>query len=209
MPLTRQQWWPYVLEVQELSVALLACLDRLEAISQDWQQTTASANTQLADEQNLDLQVFDRTMSSQVAQQTEYFALVESFLAGWARLSLLFYPIRAEAGSFTSDRATGLRNRFGIAPGGPLEDRDLRNSWMHFDERLDDAVAARGWNSRQRFVRSSDAPQFVNEAVRVLEMDTLRVHYRGRDGVALFTDLRELRAPLAHLREMADRAFRS
>jgi hypothetical protein len=121
---------------------------------------------------------------------------MEAFLAAWARLSLLFLPTQT-AGKEGENRGDVLQLILDVdVSTSPLADRVLRNAWMHFDERLDQAVRAGTWGSRHRFVRSSEGQKAATLAVRVIEMDTLRVHYRDEKGNFHSTDLRALRSHL-------------
>ncbi|MGH9887221.1 MAG: hypothetical protein ACREBE_16965, partial [bacterium] len=63
-----------------------------------------------------------------------------------------------------------------------LADRSFRDSWMHFDERLDSAFVG-GWlGNRQQFVRTASVSRAVKHSVRVIDVEALAFHYRDRDG---------------------------
>jgi hypothetical protein len=81
----------------------------------------------------------------------------------------------------------------------PLADRELRNSWMHFDERLDAAIVGKTYGDRHRFVQSSKASEFVGKTLRLMEIDTLMVRYRKQDGTQGSADLRATRGELERL----------
>lgn len=68
---------------------------------------------------------------------------VEGILAGFARISLFLFP-SGSAGSFGRERGERLRALTGIGINHPIGDRELRNHWMHLDERFDTFVQQHG-----------------------------------------------------------------
>jgi hypothetical protein len=70
-----------------------------------------------------------------ISGETRLFGAIEAFLAAWARMSLLLYPIKER------DQPRGQHLRFvlgirEVGPTAPLNDRKLRDGWMHLDEDL-------------------------------------------------------------------------
>jgi hypothetical protein len=71
--------------------------------------------------------------SSVVSGHTRLIGAIEAFLAGYARASLILYPVRKA----DQPRGRHLRMVLGIrdlAAGVGLDDRKLRDGWMHLDE---------------------------------------------------------------------------
>ncbi len=196
VPLTRIQCAHYVLEVQDLTTSLLRRLDELEVAAANWVEgDSASGRHRKGLELNLD--EFKRALGRMTLSQSTFFDALEGFLAGWVRLSLLFFPVGGDA--FRQERGEKLRQELGIARDSVLSDRDLRNSWMHFDERLDSMIAAGIFQDRQRFISSQRAADFVGKAPRLMEVDTQRVHYLSEQGKTLSVDLADLRRVIEEL----------
>jgi hypothetical protein len=72
---------------------------------------------------------------------------------------------------------------------------------MHFDERPDSAMVDGTFTGRRYFVRSTEAAPLVAGAIALLEMDTLVVHYRTRDGRVAALKLRDLHGEVCQVRE--------
>ena len=94
-----------------------------------------------------------------------------------------------------------IRAALAVAPRSILADRELRDSWMHFDERLDRAFLTETFRERHRFVRSSKAAALIASTVTLLEVDTLVVHYTNRAGAPASLDLSLLEQALVQIRE--------
>ena len=77
---------------------------------------------------------------------------------------------------------------------------------MHFDERLDSAVSTGTFGSRHRFVEAERADSYIDDTLRLVEIDTLVIHYRTRDGASSSSDLRVLRTEILKLCEATDRS---
>ena len=117
---------------------------------------------------------------AQVEAQGDLFDTLEAFLAAFARVSLLLHPIGS--GSYTKLRGTTLRHCLGVEDDSPLENRALRDSWTHHDERMDAAVEAGQGALGQQFSRSTESPRdLLDSTLRVIEIDTLVVHFWKRD----------------------------
>ncbi len=188
LPISERDIIPYVLELRDTTDAALHRLAQLEAASTDW------------------MRLFDQWDASESVEplaklppvQSRIFDEVEGFLAAFARVSYLLFPIK-EVGQ-AKDRAVALRSRFGVSADSPLDSRDLRDSWVHFDERLDTAIAAGRGRAAQRYLLSRHVtPAIVAGTLRVFEVDTLQVHYWTREGAQKMADLRALGQALRKL----------
>ncbi len=180
---------PYDLELRDLIDSCLYRLDQLENAATE----CVKLDDQLSTE-HLDSDV----LQQKVATHTRIFDLLEAFLAGWARLSLLLFPDDSTA--FTQHRGQILQRILDLRDSSVFADRALRNSWMHFDERLDRAVAAGTGANRHLFTRSREVTEAQKRGtLRIIEIDTLRVHYHDRGSQPRCVDLRELRAALDEL----------
>jgi hypothetical protein len=148
-------------------------------------------------------------LENQVAEQTRFFETLEAFLAAWARLSLLLCPLSGGGAfaEFRKARGEGLRKVTGVTEDGVFGDRDLRDAWMHFDERLDSAVSEGKFGNRHSFVHSARAKDYIENTLRLAEMDTLVVHFRNRDGHHRTADLKGLREQLTSISHSAHKAL--
>jgi hypothetical protein len=157
---------------------------------------------------DLDQSTLANSLQSQVHDQARFFDSLEALLAGWARLSLLLFPSsRKGSGSeFRIARGIRLRAALGISESSVFADRELRDAWMHFDERLDTAVSGGTFGNRHSFVRSERVRDYINNTLRLMEVDTLVVHYRSRHSEARSADLRALRRELLEIGAAAGRA---
>ena len=90
-----------------------------------------------------------------------------------------------------------------------IANRSLRGSWMHHDERIDWAVQHNSGRSSQTLARSTENPSAqLRTFLRVIELDTLVVHYRDRDGTQRRADIQELGKALRELDVKRLGAFR-
>lgn len=163
LALTPLQRAPYMMEVHELAGTLLRRLTELEAVSEIWKQMDDSVDEQLAQPQTLAVDSLVVVTRAKVAEQTKFFDLLEAFLAAWARLSLLLFPNKGDTATLTqrNERAEALQQVLDVPATSPLADRELRNAWMHFDERLDEAIVLKTYENRHRFVRSALASRYI------------------------------------------------
>jgi hypothetical protein len=194
-----QQLAPFLMEIGELIDSLLFRLEALERISEDWRRHREQAETEgNRNRWEFSQNAFTDAIGAQTREQGRFFDALEAFLAAWSRLSLIFFPARGgkDSALFRNARGNILRMLLDVGDDSPLGDRDLRNSWMHFDERLDERVLAGSWGNRHTFVLSTEAPRHMNATVRLMEIDTLRVHYRSQTGEQRSTSLRDLRPVL-------------
>ena len=196
----------YLMEIRELSDRVLFRLEQLEEISARW-STARSEVDHLQSGQERSAR--DDALQRQVFEQGEFFDQLETMLASWARLSLLLQPSakKGDAGDFAQRRGELLREWLAIEVGSALLDRELRNAWMHFDERLDQVIRERGlWGNRHRFTHSSERERDAGASIRMLTLDTLEVTFPDQSGAFKTTSLRGLRAPLLEIPARCRRA---
>ena len=182
---------------------LVRRLDALDDASSAWQQKRDQLDQQeLKAYYHFDREGFAETLRGQTQEQGMFFDGVEALLAAWARLSLLLFPIdgRDANADFRRERGKAVRKRLAVGDDSVFGDRELRDAWMHFDERLDHAIIHKAFGSRQRFVEARLAGPHVADTIRLLEVDTLVVGYRSRDGAPRRTNLRSLRNAIVTLR---------
>ena len=185
-------------EVHELIDALLYRLDELEQLSGAWKAANREAKRAAHISDSRSRESFERALHKQRQVQAKAFDTIEAFLAAWARLSLLFFPQGKNAK--TTNRGDVLRRVYFVhSRTSPLADRQLRNAWMHFDERLDHAIETKTLGNRHQFTTSAQGARAAVRSVRVVEMDNLVVRYRDSQGASKATDLRELRRYLEAL----------
>ena len=199
---------PYLYELRECTHSALALLERVEAGARAWlagEEALDRADTaERAGHVVLAPTAYDAHHIQGVAYQTEVFDTLEALLALWARTSLLVYPLPArgkadDLGAFRAARGARLQALLGLAPESRLADREFRDAWMHFDERLDRAVRDRGTCNRQQFARTAEAVTATASALRVIDLEALRIYYRTRAGVVQSVALADLRAALEDL----------
>lgn len=137
-------------------------------------------------------------LDKQGQAQREVFDHLDAFLSAFARVSLLLFP--AASSAFAKRRAETMQRCLDLDESSMLADRVLRGSWMHHDERSDWAVQDNVGRSSQTFSRSTAHPKEKLKAfLRVIELDTLIVHYRDRDGALRQADVRKLASELKAL----------
>jgi hypothetical protein len=179
---------PYLAEIGWLTGAALYEFDRLEMAAAAWLRLDAEWRRANHHEQ-------DAPEGAGVAQgdnQIEMFTAIEAFVATWSRLSYFLWPA-SRPKEFATKRAALLREVLAL-PTERLKDRDLRDAWMHFDERLDLEIEAERRPNRQRFTRSEEAKS-DRASIRLIEVDTLRVRFR-KHGKYVWADLHECRDAL-------------
>jgi hypothetical protein len=188
--LNRLQVIPYELELRDTVDAALHQFDRIAA--------AAVETLRLQNENRARGHGSLEGFNAQGRAQSTLFDALETFLTSYARVSLLLFPVGSSA--FTRERGSTLTSCLGIDATSPLNDRDLRDSWIHHDERIDFCVERGLAAAGQVFTRSTEDPLVkLVTFMRVIELDTLRVHYRARDGSP---KLRSLGAIALALREI-------
>lgn len=103
--------------------------------------------------------------------QTDLWFGLESLLTAWSRASLILYPTAGR-----DNRGVILRERLDVDENHPLSERGLRNSWMHFDERLESALSQYDNLTPYQFVRcvgDSDSLTLCEVAVEPLSITFL------------------------------------
>lgn len=135
-----------------------------------------------------------------------FFDTLEAFLAAWARISLLFFPTANNA--FARERGHTLERIFELDEASLLANRALRNSWTHHDEHIDRLVTTGRFGAAQLFRLSSQVTEQDRETcLRIIEIDTLKVHYHDRAGIPQTVSLHELRQLLEDLDDRRASAF--
>jgi hypothetical protein len=132
-------------------------------------------------------------------QQSSIFDAIEAFLAAYVRASVLLSPTTtgdSDEARWRRRRGKTLRERLGLGKNA-LAQRDVRDDWSHFDERLDTAIQREQRLSQQLFARASQVDGYTREHVlRLVEVDRLALSYRDRDGALKLTELHRLRDEL-------------
>ncbi|HET7584885.1 MAG TPA: hypothetical protein VFK13_08260 [Gemmatimonadaceae bacterium] len=181
-----------MLELRETVATALSRLGELEASAARWSAHDASVTQVLLNINEEDArEEFWKSGMGQMAEQQEMFEVLEAFLAAWARVSLLLFPT---GGNKTRGKA--LVQAFQLDGNSTLANRDLRDAWMHFDERLDAAVRTGGWGDRHRWVSSSMLAERCPKALRLFEVDALIIHFRDRSNQPCTAKLRDCRDAL-------------
>jgi hypothetical protein len=202
--LTRLQIAPYVRELRDTINSCLFRIDQLEQVAQESLRLDAQLQQEVEDGDQLDRVRFQAKINS----QTHVFDHLDAFLGTYARLSLLIFPIAKN--HFSRARGRTLQECLKRPATSDLNERGLRDSWAHFDERIDQASVAGGATNGQTFRRSAEVNEKTKRMyLRVVELDTLLIHYRNRDGRTASTDLRKLRSSIEALNAILPTAFDS
>lgn len=192
----------YVSEVRDLVDALLYRFDSIESARAVWLQYETVATIQATNPiDDFSHEAFSSALNSTRTQQTVIFDAFEALLAAWARLSLLFYPIGSsgDLGEWRKKRGELLRVAMSVPAGSLLSNRSFRDSWMHFDERLDQAYLD-GWlGNRQQFVKTAGVPTAIKHSVRVVDIQALKFHYRSKNGETESVSLVQMRDCLSQV----------
>lgn len=207
-PLNRVAASMYTSEIRDLLDSLLYRIHQLQEARDAWLSHESVASAQAAaDPDSFDLKVFNEVLNAGVQLQTSIFDAFEGLLAAWARLSLLLHPISGKdaLANWRTERGERLRDVLQLHANTLLSSRTFRDSWMHFDERMDRAVIE-GWlGNRQQFVKTASVPSAIKHSVRVIDIQALTFHYRTRDGTpedvtidAMRACLEQVEAGLAH-----------
>jgi hypothetical protein len=135
MALTDLQLATYLLEVREVVQLMLGMFAEIRTISDRWTRVKESEDRQLAQWEagaGLDDDTWHTTLWNRGEFQAQYFAGIEPFLAGWARLSLLLFPIEGKgpAAEFRAERGRRIREALAVMSDSILANRELRDSWM-------------------------------------------------------------------------------
>jgi len=171
--LDRLQMIPYELELRDTIDAALFHFDTLVA--------AAAEALRLQNENRARGRASPEGFHAQGRAQSRLFDALEAFLTSFARVSVVLFPTGKS--SFTRERGETLSARLQLDDTSPLANRELRDSWIHHDERLDFCVENGFEGAGQSFTRSSEnAAAKLTTFMRVIELDSLVVHFRARDG---------------------------
>lgn len=210
-PLDRVGVSLFLQEAYELADSLLFRLNRIEKARTDWLHARANADEQIrADVDDYDSNAFTEALYASSMAQSDLFLELEAFLAGWARLSLLFWPApkrHAPNAAFTRERGRILRDFLRLDDSHVLNDRKLRDAWMHTDERFDAAWLENRWGNRQQFVTTAGAMDAASRSVRVFDVEALIVVFRDDSGTVRSQPLPPLKDVLFDLVERRREAF--
>ena len=191
---------PYQLAARDAIDAALHRLDELESSI----RRCLELHIELVSQKHVD----PATFAERIRQNTHIRDDLEAFLAAWARLSLLFFPTRNSDPA--QQRSQTLQACFALPEDTPLNDRGLRNAWMHFDERLDAAVARGTFSSPFIFPVSAEiTAQTLQRNLFVVQLDTGRIHYQGQEGEHHDVLLGDLRGLLTRMEQRWPTAFDS
>lgn len=191
---------PYQLELRDTLDAAMYYFGELEKVAAQ----ALAAQDQSAAAQRLTQELLNR----QGHAQRLVFDHLDAFHGAFARVSLLIFP--ASKTPFAELRGTTMQTCLSLDQTSILADRELRGSWMHHDERIDWAVQNKVGRSGQVFSRSTDNPAAkLNAFLRVIELDTLVVHYRDRSGTPKRANVRQLAAALTEVDTKRIDAFRT
>ena len=175
----------YLSEVRDLVSGIREALLELRRAGTEWveQQSVASAEVKARPE-DFNRERFNAALRASSGSQTDAFLFIEVLLARWARLSLLLHPIPTGGlnPSWRVDRGRLLRSLVNLPDKSLLANRDVRDSWMHYDERMDQSVQE-GWlGNRQQFVATAEVAGAIRHAVRVIDMESGTIYFRTREG---------------------------
>lgn len=180
----------------------------LDAALYHWEQLKAAADKCLSYEKkwSADREIPPPEWTAKVREQSRIFDCLEGFLSAWARVSLLFFP--TGNGTLTKERGETLRRLFAIDHASPVNSRDLRNAWMHHDERIDTLISQGRRAAGQLFTRSANVTGEARENyLRIIEIDTLVVHFQSQDGTPQNVNLHRLRDALHEVESKQATAF--
>lgn len=167
---------PYNLELRDTISAALYRLEELRASAAE----VVRLDCQLEAQEHTRKGLSHEDLQAKLRHQTHIFDNLEAFLAAWARVSLLLFP--SGKGSFTRHRGETLRRIFGLDDTCLLADRELRDAWMHHDERIDAAIETGRRASGQLFTRAAEiTDQRKAIFLRIVDIENLVVHYHARD----------------------------
>lgn len=199
---------PYLIELGEIIETALYEYTKLGEAARLW----CEIERELAEQAmacELDEQEFAAKLSDSPTRQTHIFDALAVFLAAWSRASLIVYPLGGDDDlvEFRQERGERLQRLLELPATSPVNNAALRDAWMHYDQRLDRAVRDGYARMRQRFVLSSEAAALKPCALRLVEADTLVVHFRDADGAQREASLPEIARALAELQERIPAAW--
>ena len=201
--MNREQLLPFLFELRDSVDTALFRFGCLESAAKNWLAHQQRADTLEGEESNG--QEFSSALAASSQEQLAMFDALESFLAVWARVSLLLYPT-----SGNRQRGEHLRAELHLSDTDEsvLNNRELRDSWMHFDERLDAAVQKGTYSFRYRWTTSNVAKHVAHRSLRLFVVDSLVIYIHNRKGSPVPHDLEAAKTALQNLRAAAGSAWR-
>lgn len=125
--LTTEQARHYLFEIVRESEILEDCYKRFQSAAEKWLESHHAG---------------DKTgtlLWQGTGAERDMLAATEGILSAFARISLFFFP-ETQSRKFGEQRGKLLCDMVGIDNTHPLANRQLRNHWMHLDERIDREV---------------------------------------------------------------------
>lgn len=177
--------------------------DRLRKAAIDWGPvfTTAAVaiRRMMAGDRSADTPEYRNALEQVMAHQDEVLMALDGFLAAWSRASLILWPApRGPAALRARAEARGayLCEMMRIDESHVLHDRELRDHWVHYDERLDAALEEYGANVQSLDFTTRLLPQggFV---MWQFDLSALELTFRGEHRyqlVTLFDAVEDLRS---------------
>lgn len=204
--LTESALQQYLSEIELLADSFGSRVTDIEEACRRWSDHESCTASQLAAQQHtFSAAVLDRGLHGKGCEQSQVFHALDGLLACWARLSLLLFPVQKEitdAARWRGLRGRTLRELLAVPFDSLLSNRDVRDAWMHFDERLDQAVQQGRLGNRQTMCSSVSAAAAMDYSVRVIDMERLTLYYRKRDGAVQCVRLQDMNACVRLVTEM-------
>lgn len=187
--LTVQAVQQYLSEIELLADSVFSRIAEIQDAQRRWLEHEEGIGAQLSAQQHAySASAYSQELLGKANEQSQVFHALEGLLACWARLSLLLFPLKPKSNKpvgkaqWTDRRGRTLRELLFVSPDALLSNRDLRDSWMHFDERLDDAVQQGRLGNRQTICSTATAERVMEYSFRVIDMERLILHCRSQDG---------------------------
>ena len=178
----------FLQELRFLTQAGIIRGEKLLELASAWAHDDAAQRSLLSHQHDGSFEERERTTrestrlaQEQVYTQGDFFSELDAFLALYGRTALVLFPQGERSNAARRDRAESLRKALDIDRTHQIADRQLRNGWMHVDEKIDE-FARDGTQHRilQRFVRSDRLlEEHIETTLRLVVLDELRVIYRG------------------------------
>jgi hypothetical protein len=207
---TYLQLVPFLYELRESADAGVYQFASLKEAAKAWMKLDAELHTQLQlPPEQFDHDTWVAVGEASIAKQSNIFDALDAFLSPWMRTSQILFPTikSGAAPTFKSERARILQDAVGVGSTSLLANRDLRDSWTHFDERLDAAVQGGYAGNRHAFVRTSGVAARLDNTLRLVDVETLTIHYRARDGQKLSQPIEPMEQALRSLHASIPGAF--
>jgi hypothetical protein len=172
------------MELREVGESCRFHLAQLTRAAERWSRARATAAGEASEQRHFDHNRFTEVLHRQGEQQTLAFDALESALATWARASMIIYPVETggEPSAFRRNRGAHIRALLRLGSANIIGDRELRDSWVHFDERLDQVVQQGRWGNRHQFTTQAEIEAGKAKGIRLFALDTLTIYYLRRTG---------------------------